>query len=377
MRHQFARLPMWTVERRGALTYVERGGELVTRHPFDLTDARLFGFVVRADQDRLEEVCERSFGGPSGNAEQLVPVGSHVMLIFTEILDIRSSEPPDNSLGVVGEREAGVWVPILDRRRNRAAWTLPYLFVDEPAPMVGGREIYGFPKQLGNVTLPGEGEGPAAFAVRAPCIAHFEPNARMKTQPVLRVERIDGPASKPASEDPDPDAPLVPSERSNRQRTEPGWQWKTPADGLPAMRAHGRRARVDLQDASGGPSGFAEAAARLARNELAGWTDAARAGALLLSHLAFGRVPVILLKQFRDVADPRRACYQAIVEAEQDIVRFSGGGLLAGRWHVAVEELDGEPLRRELGIRPTVADLAFQLRLTFRIRAGRTLWEGR
>jgi hypothetical protein len=365
MKHQFARLPAWSDER--ATTYVERGGELVTRHPFDLTGVRMYGFVVRADHDRLDELCERTFREPSGGLEDYVPVGSHVIVAFTEILSIQSSEAPDDGLGVCGEREVGVWAPVFDRRRDRACWTLPYLFVDQPAPMAGGREIFGFPKQLGAVTFPEPGDVTAVFGVSAPCIAHFDSAARMVSEPVLSARNVEPGTAAGARTL----RPATPSGGRNRP-------WADPGEALLAMAtpagSNGRSAATPVPRLA---ADFAVLANELSRLRLTHhWIDAGRVVAMLASHLGFGRLPVVLLKQFRDVADPRRACYQAVVDVEHEVLRFDGGHLLAGQWQLEVADLDGEPLRRELGLPPTVpADLAFQLDFQFRIRAGQVLWE--
>jgi hypothetical protein len=338
------------------MTYVERGGEPVTRHPFDLTGVRLFGFVLQADPLRLLEMCERTFNVPTSGREHYLPIGNHVVLAFTRITSIQSSDAPDDDLGICAEREAAIWVPVFDQRRGRACWTLPYIFVDEPAPMAGGREIFGFPKQLGDVTFPKQEERPDSFNLCARCVAQFEPNSSMGLHQVLSVRRTNAGAAPPQSG---------------------AHEWPHLGAGVAAMaqRARASRSAVPHPHAAGG---FLRLADALGRGGLTRWIGEARAVGLMLSHMAFGRLPVVLLKQFRDVTDPRRACYQAVVDVEQEVLKFDGGSLLPGKWQAKVEDLDGEPLQRDLGLPArSVADLAFQLDFEFRIRPGTLLWEAR
>jgi hypothetical protein len=305
--------------------YVERGGELVTRHPFDALCARLMVFALPCDAERLQRLCDRTFTAPTDGAESYVPIGESVYVAFTSIGELRSAEPPDDALGSVGEREAAVWVPVYDTRRDRTAWMIPYIFVDAAAPLLGGREIYGFPKQPADVIVSADA---SSIEVRAHCVDRFAPDARVEQRTVLRATHPDGPAA------------AAPSEGD--------------AD-LPGL-----------------------------LREVAGWLGMevdrpSRAGVRLLGQLARGEVPVVLLKQFRDAADPCRACYQAVVEVEQRLLALSGGGTLGDGWVLDAADLDGQPLVRDLGLPagPQRPAASFWIAFDFRIGRGRVLWEAR
>lgn len=67
--------------------------------------------------------------------------------------------------------------------------------------------------------------------------------------------------------------------------------------------------------------------------------------------LLAGVVPMVFLKQFRDIADPSRACYQAIVEAAvRRVGPVRGGGVLKRRYELAVHDHPGFPLASRLGL---------------------------
>src|SRR5262249_39228246 len=74
---------------------------------------------------------------------------------------------------------------------------------------------------------------------------------------------------------------------------------------------------------------------------------------LMVQVLAFvfhEKVPLVFLKQFRDVADGRRACYQAIVEAPAQVLRFRTAGELRGAYRVVLHHFDSCPIARDLGL---------------------------
>ncbi len=346
MSHQFTRLEANSDRGDAFHSYVERGGEMVTRHPFDLYGVRLTVFTVPVDPDRVAAYCERTFAAPSGGAESYRPVGRHALVSFADITSIRSSNAPDDALGVSAEREVAVWLPLWDTHRRAPTWTMPYLIVNEAAPVAGGREIFGFPKQLGDVTWSAPDGRPAEFAAHTRCIRTFEPAARLQRHRVLRFTSPTGGGQT---------APT----------------WTAPAHGVAELAGGG--------DTAAATGGWARTVARLATGDgPSGAGESARAGLLYLAQLALGRVPVVLLKQFRDAVDPRRACYQAVVAVHNDVLDFRGGGRLAGSWRAEVADLDGEPLQRELGLASGATDLpAFWLDFDFRIGAGRVLWEAR
>ncbi|TMM35180.1 MAG: hypothetical protein E6F99_20265 [Actinobacteria bacterium] len=319
MNHQFARLVAPHRPRAAATpAYVERGGELVTRQPFVANGVSMSAFAVPADRDLLTGMCERMFTVPTGGAERYSPVGGHVLIVFATIEEMRSSERPDSLLGMCTERELAVWVPLHDDTRGRFVWTIPYIFVDSPAPLLGGREIYGFPKRLAELTV---NEDESAFEVRTLAIDRFASDARLQMHQIAAARRLDGEVADGAS-------------------------WNRLADAHEHFRGLGA-----VLDAAG------------------------PAGRFLLSFDGAG-VPVVLLKQFRDARDPSRACYQAVVEVVHEIRGFRGGRVLED-WEVCTASLDGLPLERELGIiagshKPQAA---FRIDVDFEIGLGRVLWE--
>jgi hypothetical protein len=201
---------------------------------------------------------------------------------------------------------------------------IPYIFVDASAPMLGGREIYGFPKQPGDVIVSADG---SSVEVRVQCVDRFSPDARVEQLTVLRATHPDGPPA---------------TTNSSGDGTD-----------LPGL-----------------------------LREIAGWLGVeverpSPAGVRLLGQLGRGDVPVVLLKQFRDAADPYRACYQAVIEVEQRLLALSGCGELGDGWVLDVADLDGQPLVRDLGLPagPQRPAAAFWIALDFRIDRGRVLWE--
>ena len=93
----------------------------------------------------------------------------------------------------------------------------------------------------------------------------------------------------------------------------------------------------------------------------------------------FGGVRVVFLKQFRDVECPTKACYQAVVEANINVVALHGANLreTAGQT-VTVHQYDSHPLAHDLlGASATTTlpcEAAFTVDLDFVIDTGVEVW---
>ena len=92
-----------------------------------------------------------------------------------------STTPPDSQKGWMGERDFGVWVPVVKYhggKPGKIGWYLPYVFVDNVAAMVTGREVFGFFKQTATLAMPRAPSAPGAFSIDALVIPKFSPESR-------------------------------------------------------------------------------------------------------------------------------------------------------------------------------------------------------
>jgi hypothetical protein len=91
----------------------------------------------------------------------------------------------------------------------------------------------------------------------------------------------------------------------------------------------------------------------------------------LLDDLVTGDVPMVFLKQFRDVGDATKACYQAVLEAPSHLDKFHGGWFTHPH-DVAITPCDSHPIVAECGLAgPTLrAELGFWCRMDFTMKTG-------
>ena len=301
--------------------YVQRGGDLVYPPPYLARRVTNYAFFLNADQARLEQLFLRLFAGPSAGAVDIRPVGGEVMLSVAQLAAVNSTEPPHSELSAGGaEVEVAFWVTGREMNTDRLVLLTPYMFVDSGAAMAAGREIFGFPKQDAEIRLVG-GHPPDGVALDVLSVARFDPKTPFSVNRLLDVQRTS--------------------------------------------------TRSDLI------AGFS-ALARSAVSSL--FTHAGRVG--LLDHLRTvgslllgGGLPVVFLKQFRDIGDPDRACYQAICEARIEVTDLHGMGVL-GDYAITLHDLASEAIREDLGLAPgpLTPFAATWSRYDFILHRGATLW---
>ncbi len=321
---------------RGVARYVERGGTLVLRQPIALQDVTMYCFLLKADAARLQALCDTVFNRPSGGEVSYQPLLPLVVAVCADLKRGQSEDPVHHGWGWSSERDFGFWVPLLGgtRGERRIAWFLPYLFVDNEAAVLTGRETYGFTKQSAILRMPATPDDASAFSVETQVMERFTPDTRAEVTELYRIEHAKG-----------------------LTLGTPEAAWTSVRETFSAVEQHLRELAAE-----------AEALA------VHGW-DLVRT---FLAGDAFAALWMVFLKQFRDVADPTRACHQEIVEAPCRLRHWYGAGPL-GEHRITIQRCDSHPIADELGLGEGVLlpFLGFWARLDFTLDRGTTLWRAR
>jgi hypothetical protein len=317
--------------------YIERGGMQCHLQPFRCQNTRLYGFFVEGDVARLQSrIVDPCLNRPANGATDYRALSSHVLVTFATVGEGSSTLPPDREMGWIPELSCTLWVLTAAVKKElgvnvaeRLAFFVPYIVVDNAWSMAAGREIYGFPKEIGILEMPSQNEPPSHFRVATTVLPRFGPQEEARTETLLEVTRADG-----LSDDAAPQ----------------GW--------------------ADL----------GEATHALASGWMRGRTPLVVPGLGLLvdlyETLTHEAVPAVFLKQFRDVADGRRACYQAIIESAAHVTALHRGGFLPGRFTLRAANFASHPIVDDLGLAgaEVAAELPFFLEYDFEIGAGKEVW---
>lgn len=144
-------------------TYVNYGAMVNTNVPFMCKNTQLFGFLLEGDRDKLQALCKKVLTDPTQGAAEYVPLTHYVVLAYADVGAVSSMDPPLNHVGSVNEKQVALWILTAAVKREagllvaqRLAWFVPYIIVDNPASLTGGREVYGYPKSFGWFDLQGD-----------------------------------------------------------------------------------------------------------------------------------------------------------------------------------------------------------------------------
>jgi hypothetical protein len=201
-----------------------------------------------------------------------------------------------------------------------------YTIVPDLYSLVSGREVFGFFKSYGWVDLPDDPAvlNPATLSLDVFGLKTFGPDQEAQRWPLLQFSRVGGDGA-------------------------PGKTWSNLKELFKEVRPHL-------------------------------WSDD---GPLILPGLRFPvsliedflhrAMPLVFLKQFRDVTANENAAYQAIVEAPSPISGLHAE--LMGEYDFSLADtLASYPLAQDLGLKNQKALLCIKVKMDFEIGAGQIIW---
>lgn len=314
--------------------YIVRGGEQVLCQPFQVLDVDSHCFVLQADAPALAAMCDRYLNAPlaamGDGRTRYRPVSSFVMLTFMHLTQTHAQRPPEAwveeheailwMLTMAGKEELGVFVA------DRLAWFTPYIFVDSPPAMLAGEIIYGFPKAIADVSLAPQPGDP--FTVDTTVVSSYGFDSQASMQRLLTLRPVE----------------VRPGEHPELHTLEE--MVRTALARLPK-----EHHQLVLPD----PHFLVSA----------------------VTDLFAGRMPMVALKQFRDVVDGTRACYQAVIEFDMTLQNLRSMSLSFDPWELEIGQFESHPIVAEFGFPaskvPTLVSTHMQYDL--QLGAGRVIAE--
>lgn len=314
--------------------YVNRWRFPGSPQPFKLDHTLMQFFVLEADIGRLRDLCHRHLTAPTGGRLTYEPVAPFVMLTFS-IAGRQSSVDEDH--GTLGwSMELGCSALVLtaalkNGMLDHLAWFVPYIWVDNPLALTLGREVYGFPKELGWPDIPSDPRQADRFGLDVFASRRKHASNRMTRFRLLEVERVDEGTAQAAPPDPAP--------------------WDLPGSIVPGI-----------------------------RSLLGGGTPASRVPNPLelpvhIWDLLNRNVPLVFLKQFPAADDGAFACYQAVVETRIAVDTLRHAAPFPGRFTFRHSPCESHPLHDDLGLgieQPVL--FGFWVDFDGRLDRGSVLW---
>lgn len=356
--------------------YVERGGRQVWRPPYTADGAELYGFVFQANPASIDRLLDRDLVEPARGAVDYRCAQPRIVVVFASIAALASGDSRDSQRGYLSELEVSVWCLAAEvSSEERLVWYLPYVFVDSGQASASGREVYGYPKQVGtfDAGFPDMLANGGVAEVQALAIDPYSPGTKAVPRPMISAKR-------------DPSLPGAQAVRRSGA---------DPFDDLLGVLGSSLDVNPDIPYGPGPPASAVitpvGAPHRVATRprRLPAWLRRRPLGTfsgrgLLGSRGVLVREMVedptlVFLKQFRDVACPTKACYQAIVEAKLavDPLGATYEELDERLFSIMFADWASHPIAREVGVQGgswLEPEIAFHATLNFDIRLGLEVW---
>ena len=280
-------------------TYVVRGGEQELVAPCGLYGSQFYIFLLKANKTNMQNLLDRLFNKPSGGKLHYEAFSDYLAVMFTHVDKLTSSDPRQ---GWADYGDIAMWIPVIERGEGlipRFMMYPVYMVVNNGSTMATGREVYGFPKEMGWFVEP---QTPDFIGDLAVDVLGYETDS--PTQQTIRNR-------------------LWTIQRHSTEK-EAGFH---PLKDLKHLYEELRNAFKLISE---------------------NWESEFIVGFNILEDLL--SVPALGLKQFRDIKDPESAVYQAVVEAPLGMEKFRSARLLTDKFTFTLSDLATHPVAADTGL---------------------------
>lgn len=327
------------------LLYTERDADLNLRPPYRMTGVE--GLIAarrisaRAAQQWVDETLNWRPAGTKGRTRfSALPLAFNV---FLRVEEMRSLDPQHSGWPAMRESELSVVLPVVESKPGELPDLSSLKFypvmlcLDSSPAMISGREVFGFPKFLGTVAwddLGGE--------ARCEVAAHPGDRETTRDARLMALYRTGNPLAEP------PDEPL-----------------DSLSSGLARMAAEVLDGIDMIEDFT--RDIWRELWGDLRENMLLAWLINS------LSAMA-GPFDFVFLKQFRDITNPRHACYRCVATSEIHFSEVTSPRFLGGDWELDVPLHRSSALLAKLGLDTGPIGRPLRMDFDFDLSLGRKIW---
>jgi len=259
--------------------------------PASFTNVNVNIFAVAASLSAIQSLADRLLN-PAGGGQ--VRYQAALPIAIFSFADAERCTSVAEPAGWTPGREVMVLTALWEFRSpsplpTRLVFWAPYIFIDYTIGLVCGREIWGWPKNMGRVGAAADGPN-SEFSVETTIFRTLAAETRGEQTTLFKIWRTQAAA-----------------------RQAPTW-------------ADGAQAAVGLVEGLLGDL----------------------AGEVLRALCLKPRIESVVLKQFRSSSEPKLACYQAIVNSPVVITNFMGGGPSFDQFAIEIATCESHPILSDL-----------------------------
>ena len=298
--------------------YIDPALKSFGRPPYIGENALLQGGWLQSSQGAIQSYLDRSINRVTPHHFRAKAVLSSLLMTSLFVEKMRSGHPTGKVWGYVPEADISIWAlayagPIGRPSEWELYWVPIYMFVDDPAAVAGGREIFGFPKMFGTIERTGSDASDYGLSVQVAAFRQLGQDVAAERVEILKIDAHAHGSSDVALED----------------------------------------VMTDMEDE---PEDF---------------SLQSMMGALSPPQVDF---PILQIKQVPSIENADLAAYQAIVAVKMTTVKLHGVGRASGRPTLTIQSPPSLDISQELDT-PPVQQLrhCFWVRQDFTTQPGKIL----
>jgi hypothetical protein len=131
-----------------------RHGAINLAPPGVFRDATAYAFVLDASSEAMQGLVDKLLA-PATQGKFVYRVATAATMV--SVLDIEQCSSGAETSGWLPGREFAIWVPLIEENSEKGTKRLvlwsPYIFINYDIGMVTGREVWGWPKAMAQITV--------------------------------------------------------------------------------------------------------------------------------------------------------------------------------------------------------------------------------
>ena len=161
--------------------------------PYVGEDALLQGGWIDSSQGAIQSYLDRSINRVAPHHFRAKSVLSCLLMTSLFVKKMRSGHPTGRVWGYVPEADISIWAlayagPIDHSQAWELYWVPIYMFVDDPAAVAGGREIFGFPKMYSTIAREDNDPSDYGLSVTVAAFRDFGQNVEAEQVEILKID---------------------------------------------------------------------------------------------------------------------------------------------------------------------------------------------
>lgn len=173
--------------------YIDPALKVFGRPPYIGENALLQGGWLESSQGAIQSYLDRSINRVAPQQFRAKAVLSSLLMTSLFVEKMRSGHPTGRVWGYVPEADISIWALAYAGPMNRPSewelfWVPVYMFVDDPAAVAGGREIFGFPKMYGAIKRTGSEFSDYGLSVKVAAFRTLGQDVAAEQVEILKID---------------------------------------------------------------------------------------------------------------------------------------------------------------------------------------------